>query len=271
VGLYNLGSKQSGDAYLGDEIHLLHLLGRQAAVAVENSRLYEQARQEIAERRRAEEQLKASLAEKEILLKEIHHRVKNNLQVISSLLYLQSKSSDDARVLALLSESRHRLRSMALIHEQLYQTEHLDRVLAPRYLRSLTSYLSRSYGDRPGRARLRLDVDDIWLTIDVAVPCGLLVNELLSNALKHAFTPGTTGEALVALKAHGESDFKLVVADDGVGLPRDLDLQNAPGLGLQLVQMLVRQLEGILHVSDHQGTRFEITFPAPSKEGEQVP
>lgn len=271
VGLYNLGSKQSGAAYLGDEIRLLHLLGRQAAVAVENSRLYEQARQEIAERRRAEEQLKASLAEKEILLKEIHHRVKNNLQVISSLLYLQSKSSDDAQVLGLLSESRHRLRSMALIHEQLYQTEHLDRVLAPRYLRSLTSYLFRSYGNRSGQVRLRLEVDEIWLTIDIAVPCGLLVNELLSNALKHAFATGAPGEARVELRPNGKGDLRLVVADDGIGLPQDLDLQNTPTLGLQLVHMLVRQLDGILHIGSGQGTRFEITFPAPSKEGGQLP
>lgn len=271
VGLYNLGSKQSGQAYLGDEIRLLHLLGRQAAVALENSRLYEQARQEIAERRRAEEQLKASLVEKEILLKEIHHRVKNNLQVISSLLYLQSKGSDDTRVLGLLSESRHRLRSMALIHEQLYQTEHLDRVLAPRYLRSLTSYLFRSHSDHSGLVKLRLDIDSIWLTIDVAVPCGLLVNELLSNALKHAFAPGTPGETLVALKSSGKGDLRLVVADNGIGLPPDLDLQDPSGLGLQLVDMLVQQLDGIVHLDSQQGTHFEVIFPAPSKEGGQFP
>lgn len=266
VGLYNLGSKQSGDAYIGDEVQLLHVLGRQAAVAVENSRLYEQARQEISERRRAEEQLITSLAEKEILLKEIHHRVKNNLQVISSLLYLQSKGSDDTRVLALLSESRHRLRSMALIHEQLYQTEHLDRVLAPRYLRSLTSYLFRSYG-RSGHVRLRLDVKDLWLTIDVAVPCGLLVNELLSNALKHAFPSGRDGETLVALRADPGGDYRLIVADDGIGLPPDVDLSSAPTLGLQLVNMLVGQLDGMMHVDREQGTRFEIAFPALLQEG----
>ena len=270
VGLYNLGPKRSGDAYVGEEIQLLHILGRQSAVAVENSRLYEQARQEITERRRAEEQLKASLTEKEILLKEIHHRVKNNLQVISSLLYLQSKGSDDTRVLALLSESRHRLRSMALIHEQLYQTEHLDRVLAPRYLRALTSYLFRSYGDRSGRVRLQLEAEDLWLSIDVAVPCGLLVNELLSNALKHAFPAGQEGEALVELKTSGPNDYRLVVADNGVGLPQDLDLHHASTLGLQLVHMLVGQLGGILHVGNECGSRFEITFPVSPKEGGQI-
>jgi two-component sensor histidine kinase len=241
----------------------LESLAHHAATALEHARLYEQAQQELGERKRAEEQLKASLAEKELLLQEIHHRVKNNLQVISSLLYLQSKNIDDPKVLSILQESRHRVRSMALVHEHLYQTDYPTHVDAARYVRTLTSYLMRSYEVRADQIELQVTVDDLRLGIDTAVPCGLLINELVSNALKHAFPNSRSGKIQVALQAMAHGDYRLIVTDDGVGLPGALEEQSSDSLGLRLVQTLTQQLEGMIEVDTNTGTRFEIVFPAP--------
>ncbi|MGD8624838.1 MAG: histidine kinase dimerization/phosphoacceptor domain -containing protein, partial [Anaerolineae bacterium] len=241
----------------------LEALAHHAATALEHARLYEQAQQELGERKHAEEQLKASLAEKELLLQEIHHRVKNNLQVISSLLYLQSKNIDDPKVLSILQESRHRVRSMALVHEHLYQTDYPTHVDAAKYVRTLTSYLIRSYKVRADQIHLQVTVDDLRLGIDTAVPCGLLINELVSNALKHAFPNDRSGKIQVSLQAMANGDYQLIVTDDGVGLPGALEDQSSDSLGLRLVQTLTHQLEGMIEVDTSTGTRFEIVFPAP--------
>ncbi|MFN2218978.1 MAG: histidine kinase dimerization/phosphoacceptor domain -containing protein [Anaerolineae bacterium] len=260
VGLYNLGPKLSGGAYSRDEVHLLRLLGQQAAVAVENSRLYERAQQEIAERRRAEGQLKTSLAEKEMLLKEIHHRVKNNLQVISSLLYLQSRQIEDKEALKMFEESQHRVRSMALVHERLYQTRDLASVDLTDYLQRLASYLLRSYRGTSPSIRLNVNAEPIALGIDLAVPCGLIVNELVSNSLKHAFSDGQEGEITIDLGIDPEGRYRLVVGDNGLGLPDDLDFRNTESLGLRLVSTLVDQLEGTIELDRSNGTRFTFSF-----------
>jgi two-component sensor histidine kinase len=243
----------------------LEALAHHAATALEHARLYEQAQQELGERKRAEEQLKTSLAEKEVLLQEIHHRVKNNLQVISSLLYLQSLGVDDPQLLTILQESRNRVRSMALVHEHLYQTDYPTHVDAAKYVRTLTNYLLRSYEVRADQIKLQIEVDDLRLGIDTAVPCGLLVNELVSNALKHAFPDGQRGTIRVALQAMTNKDHRLLVADDGIGLSGKLEERNGDSLGLRLVQTLTQQLEGVIDLDTSAGTRFEIVFPVSDK------
>ncbi len=224
---------------------------------------------EISSRKQAEEQLMASLKEKEVLLKEIHHRVKNNLQVISSLLKLQSDAIADPRVLVLFKDSYHRVRSMALIHEKLYGSEDLSRINAPDYIRSLTASLLSSYTTPFGRnpynnssqLDLQLKIDSHWLDVNTAIPCGLIINELVSNALKYAFPQGQAGtvEVKFGLK---DSHFILIVSDNGIGLPTDFSLETIESLGLQLVVNLTEQLRGTLVIETTSGTHFKIIFPA---------
>jgi two-component sensor histidine kinase len=260
VGLFAFGPKLSEEGYSQDEKITLTTLANQAAIAIENARLYEAAQQEITERKRAEEQIKASLKEKEVLLKEIHHRVKNNLQVISSLLYLQSKDVKDREALEMFQESQYRVRSMALVHERLYQSKDLAKVDLAEYARSLANYLFRSYGVNSNIIELKINVDDVFLGIDTAVPCGLIINELVSNSLKHAFPDGREGEIRIELWSNHDSQFTLMVSDNGVGFPKDLDFRDTQSLGLQLVNTLVDQLEGTIKLDRSGRTSFEITF-----------
>jgi len=214
---------------------------------------------QIFQQKRGRDQLRSSLEEKEVLLKEIHHRVKNNLQVISSLLSLQSTYVRDAADAEIFRESQNRIRSMALIHEKLYQSGSVSRVDFPQYARSLATTLFRSY--RPAESNVRLEVDfgDVALGIDAAVPCGLIINELLSNALKHAFPGGREGTITLALREQGGTT-RLTVKDDGVGFPDRLDVHQPSSLGLQLVNTLVAQIGGALEVRRTGGTEFHIAF-----------
>jgi len=214
---------------------------------------------EIAERQRAEQRLKTSLQEKEVLLRELHHRVKNNLQVISSLLQLQSKHIKDPRALELFKESQNRVRSMALIHEKLYRARDLARIDMAEYIRNLAEHLLHSYGVRGDVIALRLELDPVTLSIDTVVPIGLLIHELTSNALKHAF-PSGQGELRIALHRTSDSRYVLTVADDGVGLSDTIDYRNTESLGLQLVTALAEQLDGDVTVTTGPGTEFTITF-----------
>jgi two-component sensor histidine kinase len=253
AGLYLVGPQQSDDAYPGDEVRLLHLLGQQAAIAVQNSHLFQAEREQ---RRRAE----ALLGEKEILLEEIHHRVKNNLQVISSLLYLQSRQIQDPATLDMFLESQRRVRSMALIHETLCQMGDVAHVNGDEYVRELAHFLSGSYGIGD-RVRVRVEATNVLLGLDIAVPCGLIINELVSNALKHAFPDGRKGEVRIAMAAGPAGCVTLTVADNGAGLPPDLDWQTARSLGMHLVRRLVQQIGGQMHVrSGGAGTTFTVTF-----------
>jgi two-component sensor histidine kinase/ligand-binding sensor domain-containing protein len=218
---------------------------------------------DVTERNRAMAKLTTSLEEKEVLLKEIHHRVKNNMQVISSMLRLQAGYIDDARALELFQESQNRVKSMALIHEKLYQSQDLARIDFADYLRNLTSHLFRSYSGRSD-ITLNLEVSDVRLGVDVGIPCGLIVNELVSNALKHAFPNGRSGQITVSLQRTDDT-YVLSVKDDGVGFPKDVDFRDSPSLGLQLVNTLTTQLEGEVElISNGQGTEFRITFGAES-------
>jgi PAS domain S-box-containing protein len=214
---------------------------------------------DITERKQAEEQIKASLKEKEVLLKEIHHRVKNNLQVISSLLYLQSKNIKDKQTIKMFRDSESRVRSMSLVHERLYQSQDLARVDFAEYMRSLANHLFRSYGINTNVIQLKINSDDVFLGVDTAIPCGLIINELVSNSLKHAFPDGREGEVRIELRAD-DGQFMLMVSDNGVGFPQDLDFRDTGSLGLQLVNTLVEQIEGTIELDRSDGTAFRIAF-----------
>jgi len=215
---------------------------------------------EITERKRVEEQLRESLAEKEILLKEIHHRIKNNLQVVSTLLELQSYSLADEQSRRFFQDSQDRIRSMAMIHEKLYQENDLFFIDFGEYLDDLANKLFDSYVSERDRISLSLEVEDVVVGVDDAIPCGLIVNELVSNALKHAFPDGRKGEITVCFRADADSCIVLMVADNGIGLPADLDISATETLGLQLVTILTRQLRGSIQLEREQGTEFTIKF-----------
>ncbi|MBD2044660.1 CBS domain-containing protein [Coleofasciculus sp. FACHB-64] len=243
------------------EIDLLKQLSTQVAIAIQQSELYQQVQAELAERKRAEEQLKASLKEKEVLLKEIHHRVKNNLQIISSLLKLQSAYTKEEQVLGMFKDSQNRIRSMALIHEKLYQSKDLSRIDFAEYIRDLAGNLLRSYKASSQAITLKTNVNDINLNIDTAIPCGLIINELMSNSLKHAFpTPSIDKEICINIYSNGNYQFILNVSDNGIGFPKDLDFRNTESLGLELVCTLTEQLDGTIELDSRRGTSFFITF-----------
>ncbi len=214
---------------------------------------------DITERRKIEEQIRTSLKEKEVLLKEVHHRVKNNLQVVSSLLFLQSQTVKDDDTRRLLEESRNRVKSMAFIHKQLYQSTNVAQIDFSPYVRNLTRNLLDSYKTNGNGIALDVHVEDVFLALDTAIPCGLIINELVSNALKHAFSSGSEGRISVDLRREGEK-YVLVVSDNGVGLPGEIDVLNSETLGLQLVSALVAQIEGRLELTRDTGTVFKITF-----------
>jgi two-component sensor histidine kinase/HAMP domain-containing protein len=216
--------------------------------------------QEVAERKRVEEKITASLKEKEVLLKEIHHRVKNNLQVVSSMLKIQSGYSKDKKTADLFRESQNRVRSIALIHEMLYRSKNLSKIDFSEYIRPITTHLMRSYGVDPGRITLNIDVEDVFLDLDDAIPCALIINELFSNSLKHAFPESGKGDVYIHLYRGGDRKFTLLIGDDGVGLPEGMDLKKIDSLGLQLVDALVDQLGGTIAFEDKTGTTFRITF-----------
>ena len=213
---------------------------------------------DIAARKLAEAHLKSSLKEKEVLLKEIHHRVKNNLQIISSLLNLQSGYIQDPQAGELFKESRNRVKSMALIHERLYQSKDLARIDFAEYVRNLTTHLFRSYGVTARAVSLQIAVDNILLDIDTAIPCGLIINELVTNSLKYAFPPGLEGEIRIGLHRESNGQLALNVSDNGTGLSPDFDFQKTESLGLQLVNTLTDQLQGQIEIERQGGTTFKI-------------
>ncbi len=215
---------------------------------------------DIGRLKRTEEALIASLREKEVLLKEIHHRVKNNMQVISSLVDLQADQLGDATIKTILQDVIHRVRSMALVHEKLYQSTDMARVDFADYAQTLLGYLWRAHSTAASRIRLILDLEQIALSVNVAVPCGLILNELATNALKHAFGTKSSGEVTVSLRGSPEGEVYLRVRDNGTGLPPEFDWQKTKSLGLYLVQILARQLSATVEVSGIGGTEFSIRF-----------
>jgi PAS domain S-box-containing protein len=222
---------------------------------------------DITERKRAQGQLEASVHEKEVMLREIHHRVKNNLQVISSLIDLQAGNLADPGLRAVFGDMSDRVRAMSVVHERLYNEGNLAEVDFAAYADSLLGTLWRAHGDVAGHARLRLELEPLTLPVEPAIPLGLILNELASNTLKHAFGGRDRGEVTVRLGHDPETGrVCLTVRDDGVGLPLELDWRRPATLGLRLVQMLVRQLQGTLDLNRDQGTEFRVTFTRGKEE-----
>lgn len=226
--------------------------------------------QDITERIIADKQIQNSLKEKEILLREIHHRVKNNLQTISSLLDLQTESIKDSAALEAFRSSQSRIRSMALIHERLYKSENLSRIKAQEYIKNLIVYLEATYDSQAGNIKLKTNIQNILLNLDTAIPCGLIINELVSNSMKYAFPGGKAGTIEVSLLVSSAERISLSVKDDGIGIPADITVKNSPSLGLQLVYLLAKQINGTLIMERKNGTKVELIFPKPSMFEEVV-
>jgi PAS domain S-box-containing protein len=221
--------------------------------------MYQMVIQDVTERKHVEDVVRDSLREKEVLLKEIHHRVKNNLQVISSLLHLQSADQTDERVRQIFNDSQHRIASMALIHEALYNSSDLARIDFAAYARTLVQNLFDSFGISPTVIELELSINTTPLTLDRAIPLGLIINELVSNSFKHAFPAGRRGRVFIALEAPEGEGFVLRVSDDGVGLPASVDPDRSLSLGLRLVQTLAAQLRCRVELDRTAGTTFTFT------------
>ena len=211
-------------------------------------------------RLKTEDTIKKSLKEKELLLKEIHHRVKNNMQIISSLLNLQASYIKDKEAVDALNECQGRIMSMAMIHEKLYQSGSLSGINFSDYIKSLVSDLIYSYTTNFEDINVNMDANEVILDIDTAIPCGLIINELVTNSIKHAFPGNKKGNIFIHMQEVENDEYLLVVGDDGVGLPRDLDVTGATTLGLLLVSTLVNQLEGNLKIDRTHGTIFNISF-----------
>ena len=232
----------------------------------ETDRLNESLRLEVGERKETEEKLRVSLREKEVLMREIHHRVKNNLQVIASLCRLQSRYVGKKSPEEIFSESQNRILSMALVHEKLYQSHDLANIECKPYIDGLVSHLLQSFGVGQSRVTMEKTVDRVLLPLDLAIPCGLIVNEILSNCLKHAFPDGCKGLVRLSLAQVGEA-IELVIADNGVGLPENVDFRGTQTLGLRLIDTLVKQLQGFVTVQRSGGTTFHIKFPIRMRTG----
>ena len=209
-----------------------------------------------------QKQIETSLKEKDILLKEIHHRVKNNLQIIISLLNLQSGYIKDEVTLKAVKDGQSRVRSMALVHEKFYQSDELSEIDFADYIEKLCHYLYQSYGDKTDRVDVQIKGDVIRLDMDTAMPCGLLVNEIVSNAYKYAFPGHGNGTILIEFKK-SNGKITLYIQDNGVGFPEDYDLESSESLGMQLIQALTSQLDGELKISRENGTSFMVSFPYP--------
>lgn len=218
---------------------------------------------DITERKRVEEEIERSLNEKEVMLKEIHHRVKNNLQVIYSLLDLQAKGVTDKKIHALFLESRNRVNSMALIHETLYCSTDLAHIDFKEYLQSLIAGIVGTY--KRHDVIFSVDMEPLAIDVNVGIPCGLIVNELVSNSLKHAFPHGGKGTINAGINKNSEGNYVLFVADNGISLPAEVDIRNTSSLGLQLINVLTKQIHGIIELSRTEGTKFSIIFPGTSK------
>ena len=217
----------------------------------------EELKKEVAQRKLAQEQINESLKEKIVLLREVHHRVKNNLQIVSSLLNLQAGYINDKKILEVFKESQARIRSMALIHEKLYQSRDLDKINFSDYIDSLIRDLFRSYRSQLNNIDIRCEAERIFLEIDQAILCGLVINELISNSIKHAFNGRENGEVIVKLS--NENDiYTIIVQDNGIGFPEDIDIENTDSLGLQLVTSLTTQMGGELEIKSQNGTIVKI-------------
>ncbi|QLE49003.1 PAS domain S-box protein [Nostoc sp. C057] len=243
-----------------NQLDLLDQVTVQLAIAIQQSSIFEQAQTELVQRQKAQVKLKNALAEKEVLLKEVHHRVKNNLQIVSSLLQLQSQTLKDPEAIKVLRESQNRIESISLIHKNLYTSANIGQIDVADYISNLAASLLISYQIWPDRITLETDIDSVNLNVDQAIACGLVINELISNALKHAFPNQQVGTISIALRNINNS-IEMTIQDNGIGLPDNLDWTNTDSLGLSLVYDLVtEQLEGNITLERNHGTGFKIKF-----------
>ncbi len=225
---------------------------------------------DLTEHKKDEEFLRSAIQEKDILLKEVHHRVKNNLQVINSLLGLQSSNLHDPQIIEIFRESQNRVRSMALIHENLYNSTDLSKVSLSAYIHQLADRLFQTYNVLAHPVSLNTNIEKIYLEIEQAISCGLIVNELITNSLKYAFPPGLKGQGIITIDLCTQLDNPLVltleISDNGIGLPDSFDPENTETLGMQIVKTLVRQLDGTINITkgDQGGTKNSISFPLAS-------
>ena len=215
---------------------------------------------DISKHKRSEEQMRSSLVEKEVLIREIHHRVKNNLQIISSLLHIQSSKITNDEMVSMFTDCQNRVKSIALIHEKLYQTNSFTRVDFDSYTMNLVYYLFRMFDVKSNKVSIRMNVENVFLPMDTAIPCGLIINELVTNSLKHAFTDDKHGEILIQAVYHSDNKFTLTIKDNGKGIPEDVDFNKSRTVGFNLINSLVRQLGGNLKINRNEGTEFNITF-----------
>lgn len=229
---------------------------RTILLAKSNSNL----KQEVLERQQAESRLKNSLQEKEILLKEIYHRVKNNLLVVSSLLELQTNYVQDPEIIKMLKNSQDRIFSMALVHEQLYRSDSLKEIDLSVYIKALLSKINDSHANQAKDINFSINTESINLNIETTHSCGLIINELVTNALEHAFTGRDKGNIWINLERTDNSEIILTIKDDGIGVPKDFNFNKTDSLGLRLVRILTRQLEGEIELDYSQGTSFKLTF-----------
>ncbi|BCL37465.1 PAS domain S-box protein [Nostoc sp. MS1] len=242
------------------ELDWLDQLAVPIAIAIQQSSIFQQAQNELAERQKAEVKLRSALAEKEVLLKEVHHRVKNNLQIVSGLLLLHSQTLKDPELIRTLRESQNRVESISLIHKNLYTSPNIGQLDVAEYINNLASNIMMSYQVEQGRINLETNISQITLNVDQAIACGLIINELLTNSLKHAF-PQRKGKIKIDLQKVDEN-IEMTIQDNGVGLPDNLDWRYTDSLGLSLVYDLVtEQLEGTVSVVRQPGTTFKIQFP----------
>ncbi len=214
---------------------------------------------DITEKKISEEELKSSLKEKDVLLKEVHHRVKNNMQVISSILNLQSSYISDEKVLSILRESQNRIKSMAIIHEKLYRTKDFSSIKFSEYVENLAESIVRTYEYNEAEIEIVFNLEEVLLNLDMAIPCGLIINELISNSLKYAFNSNEKGKIEINLSESNE-EVKLQIADNGVGIPKEINFKKTETLGLQLVNTLTQQLEGTIELEVDKGTKFKLNF-----------
>ena len=218
---------------------------------------------DITERKRQEERLRDALKEKDLLLAEIHHRVKNNLQIIDSLLGMQSDQVSDPSAVSILVESQNRVKSMSLIHQTLYESLDFSSVDMASVTRSLVNHLSQSYALDSSRFQLNIEVGNIQLPIDISIPLGLIINELCSNAMKHAFQGRDQGVINISLLRLNDNQVELIVSDDGIGITEEFDIENTNSLGLQLIQLLSEQINGTLDIHRRNPTMFVVKFDVP--------
>ena len=215
---------------------------------------------EITQRKLAEQRLRDSISEKEVLLQEIHHRVKNNLQIVISLFRLQSAQIENKKALEIIKSGQNRVMSMSLVHEKLYKSQDFSRIDFGQYLKDLSAHLFDTYNVRAGRIRLLFNIKAVLVNINQAIPLGLLVNELITNALIHAFPEGKTGRVRISLKPNKKGEKVLTISDNGVGLPPGFDIANTETLGMVMVNDLVRQIDAKLLIRRAQGTAFSVIF-----------